>query len=189
MKTTKISARLSRDFVVPALVAAFSPFGSLTEGVDGQTLAGLMLRWVEASAKEKREMANELIGLVWSATTDQLSTVEVGTWEVSLRTPTSGTRIRLHRYAGGYLVEVDFGANGSESRSMRILEGAERAGVQFDAYCGQERLARETVLTALLKQAEEHLARVQGLESGCYSEEYRAEAVARVQEAVAFFSK
>ncbi len=162
MKTTKISAHLNdtydREKIAPALLATFSPFGSLTEGVDGKALAEAMTRWVDAKSEEQRGLANELIGLVWSADTDQLSTVEVGSWEVSLRTPTSGTRIRLRRYGGGYHVEVDFGPNGSESRSLAILAAAERNGVKFDAYDGEERIERGNVLSALLQQAENHLA-------------------------------
>ena len=148
MKTTKISAHLSdtydRELVTPALLASFSPFGSLTEGIDGTTLAAAMVRWVDASKEEQQWLANELIGLVWSAETDQVSTVEVGSWEVSFRTPNSGTRIRLHRYAGGYHVEVDFGPNGSESRAKAILAAGERNGVKFDAYDGQERIENAT---------------------------------------------
>ena len=139
MKITKISAHLSdsnRDRVGYALQAAFRPFGSLTEGVDGSALAEAMTHWVNAKSEEQKGLANELIGLVWAAETDPFSTVEVGSWEVVLRTPTSGTKIRLRRYAGGYHVEVDFGANGSESRATAILGAAELGGVRFDVYVG-----------------------------------------------------
>ena len=191
MKTTKLS--VSIDYVcdptrvISALRAAFSPFGSLTEGVDGRALAQAMIHWVDTKDKEQRQLVNEIVDLVWAAETDQFSTVEVGRWEVSLRTPTSGTRIRLRRLTYTYHVEVDFGPNGSESRSMSILERAERNGVKFDAYDGEGRIERGNVLIALLDQAKKRLEWVEGLEPGYYSEERRAEVTARANEAIAFF--
>lgn len=154
MKITKISAHLSdNNLVVAALLAAFSPFGSLTEGVDGQALAEAILDFVTTKHQDQPGKASKLVSLVWEATTDQISTIEFGSWEVSLRTPTSGTRIRLHRYAGGYHVEADFGSNGSESRSMTILAMAEQNGVKFDAYDGKDRIERGNVLNAVLDRA------------------------------------
>lgn len=135
MKITKLSAHFSdtrREEVVRALVATFTPFGSLTLGVDGSALAEAMLRWVEAKPPDQPQLASDLVRILWEADTDDVSTVEVGVWEVVFRTPTSGTMIRLHRYAGGYHVKVDFGPNGSERRVAEILAAARQAEVCFD---------------------------------------------------------
>ncbi len=141
MRITKIGVHLfDSDRVGCALQAAFRPFSSLTEGVDGSALAEAMILWVNAKRDEQPGLAMKLIGLVWGTTTEQISTVEVWGWEVALRTPTSGTKIRLRRYMCSHYVEVDFGTEGSESRALTILAAAERSGIRFDAYAGEERI-------------------------------------------------
>lgn len=157
MKITKVSFFSANTVSVElALQSAFSPFGSLTEGVDGNALANAMTRWVDAKSGERQKgLANELIGLVWSAQTDQLSTVEVGIWKVCLCTPTSGTQIRLSRSAGSYNVEVDFGPGGSEGRAWAILAHAEMSNIPFVVYSHEGEVDRRVVVTTLWESAEE----------------------------------
>ncbi|OHA63864.1 MAG: hypothetical protein A2842_01105 [Candidatus Wildermuthbacteria bacterium RIFCSPHIGHO2_01_FULL_48_25] len=156
MRVTKISVHLSdiydRERVTPALLAAFAPFGSLTEGVDGTTLAEAMIAWVDAKHGDQPGLASELVRLVWSATTDQTANVEVGVSEVTLWTPTSGTAIRLRRYVGGYGVQVDFGPKGSEGRAANILDAARKVGVDFEAYAGEKKVEDAEILGLLQQQ-------------------------------------
>ena len=154
MKVTKICTR-TPDYnrTVTALLTAFSPFGSLTEGVDGDALARTMFLWVIAAVdRERKGLADELLQRVLSWKTDQTATVELGSGEVCLRTPTSGTAIRLRRCCGAFLVEVDFGWKGSKSRAMEIMLAAEKAFIRFDAFRGCRRIDRATVLDAIRRQ-------------------------------------
>lgn len=138
-------------------MACFSPFGSLTEGIDGEALSRAMVAWVDAE-DDQPTLAGELVGLVWSATTDQISEIRFGRWGVRLITPTSQTTIRLWRRGGYNYLEVDFGPKGSEVRSLTILGAAEMAGVRFEAYAEQGRVERHEVLETLLEQTEQYLA-------------------------------
>jgi len=190
VKITKICVHLNHNIdsdVKNALLAAFQPFGSLTEGIDGNVLAEKMIDFVTTNAEKKSMAIKEIMDIVYGANTDSFASVEIGFLEVALRTPTSGTRIRLRRYAGAYHVDVNFGSKGSMSRATSILANAEKNGVMFDAYNGQERLERSDVLNALLKRAENHLAWLEALKQGYYSEEYMASALVAARAAVAFF--
>jgi len=193
MKFTKLCARFmggstDEEGIGVALRAAFGPFGSLTEGVETEELAAAMLRWVNAKEDEQLALAGEIVRLVWSATTDEHSSVELERWGLTLRTPTSGTRIRLCHGGGNLFVEVDFGPEGSESRAVEILAAAERAGVRFDAYAKRGRVERGDVLDALRARARRNLSQLQGQWHGRWSKEEKDAIVSRARGEVAFFA-
>jgi len=163
MKATKLSAHLTSNDnyfkVIVTLKACFSPFGSLTEGIDGQELAEVMVTWVNTKDNElQAELATRIVKILWSATTEQVAKVEFGRWDICLTTPTSDRRIRLQRYSGGYHVEVDFGPKGSESVAGQILSRAERSYVRFEAYNDQEHIERRVVIESLLQKAKNYLS-------------------------------
>jgi len=122
------------DTLLSTLIAAFSPFRSLTEGVDGYTLAQNMIEWVNAIHEEDQifSCGIELLKIKLESETKQSAKIMLKRFEVRLKTPTSGTLISLKRYAKKYLVVVDFGSNGSSSRATAIRKTAERLGVRFD---------------------------------------------------------
>lgn len=187
-KITKMS--VVGSMTEEALIAAFGPFGSLTEGVDGRALAQAMIRWVNAEAEHVAGLAGLIVGHLWSTATEQVTTVELGAFEAVLRTPTSGTKIRLQRDGGGYSLEVDFGPKGSESRAVQILLAAERAGVRFNAYSGGGQIPRALVIAALRQTAEMALEGSVNLKgTGYYTEEYREALEAGAREDVEFFSR
>lgn len=158
MRITKINYSDSGadQNVEKALQAAFEPFGSLSTayGVDTVALAAAMLGWVRAGTwTEQPELAEKVITLLWSAQTDQISTVEFGMFEITLRTPTSRTKILLRRYVGeSSLVEVDFGPEGSEGRAANILDAARKVGVGFEAYAGEKKVEDAEILGLLQRQ-------------------------------------
>lgn len=107
----------SRAAMRAALEGAFRPFGSLE--VEGD-LAGAMMAWAESPIADLPRLAAQVLSLLWSAETDQVAGVQFSRWEVTVVTPTSGTRISLRRFAGGMAVRVDFGPRGSHSRAAGI---------------------------------------------------------------------
>jgi hypothetical protein len=153
--------------LIPSLTKAFIPFGSLTQGVDGMKLATAMVAWVDASTKEQPQLAQGILQLLWSSNTEEFSKVEFSTFEITLRTPTSGTKIRLRRYAGGYFLEVDFGA-GSFTRAMTILRASEVEGLRFNAYNDSE-ISWGDLLEELEGEARRHLSWLENLEPGYYN--------------------
>jgi len=122
------------DTLLSTLIAAFSPFRSLTGGVDGYTLAHSMIEWVNATHEEDQipSCGVELPKILLESETKQRAKIMLKRFEVRLETPTSGTLISLKRYAEKYLVVVDFGPNGSSSRATAIRKTAKRLGVRFN---------------------------------------------------------
>ncbi len=190
-KITKISRHFSEQLmeegqVATALLATFRPFGSLTEGIDGNALASAMMAFVGVK-KGQPELAKKILELIWSAETDQLSSIEFGSYEVVLRTPTSATKIRLYRYAGGHSIEVDFGAKGSTWRALDILASAEMSWVKFDVYSGEGQVERSVVMDALFDKADAFLEYAKGMKPESYSEEYRSKTLVAAREEFNFF--
>jgi hypothetical protein len=117
--------------VESALNAAFAPFGSLPFCVAGEqnTLAKNAKKWVDSHSVS---VAMEILCELRSADVDQTTSVEFGDCSIYFRTPTSGTIIQLHRFAGGYEIVVNFGGPSTERKSI-ICSAAQEAGFEFDS--------------------------------------------------------
>ncbi len=198
MKITRISVSVAdrdRELFAPALIACFTPFGSLTEGVDTALLASQIQLYLAKEGEEQVDLAGDILREVRSARTDQWSAVEFDRWSIKFRTPTSGTVITANKYAGGIGVDVDFGPNGSESRALTILAVAEKAKVRMEAFVrltwqpGEKEIDRGNLIVLLEERAEAHLAWLNGLKEGYYNPEYRAEQTKKAEADVAFFEK
>lgn len=177
-----------------ALMAAFSHFGSLTEGVDGAALAVAMVGWVQAERELQRTQSGALtervFHILWSATTEDHTTAEFAHRSITLRTPTSGTKISLGFSSGSYIVEVDFGAEGSETRAMSILATAELDHASFQAYdLERQPIGRRAMLDALADDAlRQHDRLVRCPEIEFPSNEARELAIHRLHARVGFFN-
>lgn len=134
--------------VIGILRATFSVFGSLTEGVDGLKLARALVAWADDRPFANPSLAAKVIHHLSTATTEQFAKVEFGMYEATLITPTSGTRIRVWRGAGGYIVEIDFGSEGSAVRAEEILRRDIRTGAKLGGKFGAQFVGGEFVREA-----------------------------------------
>lgn len=160
MKITMLSIQ-DRDgsIITRALHAAFQPFGSLEDGVDGSALTNAILKWVDAEYDKRPGMAGEILRMVFGATTDQHCHVKFesgGT--ITLETPTSHTKINISRRDDDYYIWVNFGPEGSETRAMTILTAAVMDGIRFEAFSWPDRIPQNDAITALSEQAEAYKA-------------------------------
>jgi hypothetical protein len=166
--------------VARAFGAACAPFGSLTQGVDPAELSAAILAFLDAKVEEQPErmapVARPLFGyyqhmVVLGCERPDSATAEFEPFGVTLRTPTSGTAIRIRKYPDGrgrdpyhpthsFSLEVDFGRE-SAFCSLLILEAAEGKRVQFEVFLGEKRVPREEVLRGLIGFLSE---RLEGLE-------------------------
>lgn len=185
-----------------ALLAAFTPFGSL----GGTYLAGLMVRHANTSSLKRRACSARAIQTHLRELDGQdPSKLECDGPFPGVRTPTSGTHICLYAGRGrerrssleeGPHVFIDFGRSPSASRATAIMAGLERAGLSYMASArandlraadGHVSVPREEILAALVERARDSL---QGCESEYYGRtwpEQQAEAVARARKDLAFF--
>lgn len=122
-----------KQMAVSALRAAFSQFDSITMGVNVAELAEQMVAYLAASTAQKPEVGHELLKLLSKATASSPPSITFGRWRVGMRTA-SGTLIAIFPWPDGYLVEVDFGPEGSETRARRILSNGQRVGIHFTGY-------------------------------------------------------
>lgn len=173
MKIIRIDGRFESREVQKVLVAAFSPFGSLTEGVDGELLASLMIRYVQALGDDQLSLAVEVMKLIRGTTTENSSSVQFSETSVTLITPTSGTEIQLVK---NNWISINFGVSGSESRATQILAGIEKKGAQPQVWLrGEEIFQRYQYLEFLKKNAQDYHDNIIGLRgTNYYSPEYQA---------------
>ena len=112
--------------LVEELSAALLPYGSIPEGV-----AGSMVEWVgllpeipggwRLKPALDPAVGHRLLDLLRGAESEQTSRLIIGDFLVGVVTPTSGTTITLHAYAGGWAIDVDFGEGGSAARAADLL--------------------------------------------------------------------
>ena len=113
-----------------ALRAAFAPFGSL-DHCRGW-LADKLVKWVDCYTTEVAGFAGLIVERVLATAHRTASSVELGSYHTVVRTPTSGTEIRLEKWTDGYRVTVYFGEPGSRRRADRIQDHGKTAGVEWE---------------------------------------------------------
>jgi hypothetical protein len=187
-KSLEIEIGMSeRERVLATLLAIFSPFGSLTEGVDGPALAGSILDFFESQKEDRPRFAGEILRHVWSATTDQQSTVFVDRWGVVVTTPTSGTKISIRNRGGtDYWIIVDF-AGESSTRLSKILLTAEmaKAGILFNVWSPDgDQIKRKAYLDWILDGARKNLAWLEGLDELYYTGDRKTELLVQARNEV-----
>lgn len=105
-----------RDELVKALRDAMTPFGSLS-GDESELCVDLALA---GPASRPTDLA-ELVRRIFAYQGDNCSNVEFHPCGVILITPTSQTRISVHNWSSGPVVEVKFPNGGSWSRASEIF--------------------------------------------------------------------
>lgn len=170
-----------------ALMAAFTPFASLSGGESfKEDLATAMLAYVQARESSIRvECGARVLACAQATDAEDVSEVCLSPWNAALRTPTSKTEIRLHRYSGGFAVSVLFGAAGSKSRAGQILERAHAMGVDFDVWAGVHRLDAVAHRALLVERARQNLSWLEGLPVGYYPPEVLATRIEAARQALA----
>lgn len=154
-RITKISAGFDGvNSPIQAILAAFSHFQSLTDGVDGKKLAEEISGYAISRRKTQPDIAREIMALVLSTLVARPAVVRFGLNEVSLWPNESETEISVYRNPrAGSFVEVDFGPHGSVSRACAILSVAEQVGVQFNVWSREGLVDRKDIMNSLYQRA------------------------------------
>lgn len=158
-----------RGHAIAALAATMRPFGSLpplaavldTHPVDiralgsAEDLASRMLDWIDGRSPSA---AGAILATLQGQESADLAAVEFGGEYIQLRTPTSGTTIRLSRQSWCHAIGIVFGAGGSADRYQQIsaalaAAGVDRRGATVVAIPASEELDTErALLSAWLHQ-------------------------------------
>lgn len=152
-KINKITVDVTpTEEAIEAMIALFTPFGSLmTTESEGRELAKLIVNCLKEHEQSNRAAhVADILRALWSAETDTYADLLVTPRSLQLITPTSQTPITISKYGHSLEVCVDFGANGSSTRAMEILEVLLAREIPFTAVAGDDQLSYQQCVTFVL---------------------------------------